>query len=68
MKKVKINKKFASIELSFTKKPSEKILKALRSSDFKWAPTKSHWHAKKTAKNDAFAKSLGASVQTKMTF
>jgi len=66
-KTVKTNKKFKSLELKFAKKPGKDILEKLRKSAFKWAPTKKHWHAKKNPKNEAFAKSLGGSVQTKLS-
>jgi hypothetical protein len=60
------NKKFKTIELKYTKKPTKAILNLLHKSAFKWAPTKGHWYAKNTDKNKAFAKSLGKAAQTKL--
>lgn len=62
------NKAWKTIELRYSKKPTNDILAKLHQSAFKWAPTKKHWFAKKTAKNEAFVKSLGSSVQTKLAF
>lgn len=67
MKKIiKHNSKFNTIELRFAKKPGNSILERLRRSEFKWAPTKKQWYAKKTVKNEAFTKDLGSSAQTKL--
>ena len=60
------NKKYKSIELKYTRKPSAAILEALRSSDFRWSPYRQHWYAPATEKNEKFAKGLGRSVQTKL--
>lgn len=57
-KKINSNVKFNSIELKFSGKPTRNALAALHASNFKWAPTKGHWHAKDTKKNRVFADNL----------
>lgn len=66
-KSINQNKKFNTIELKYSKKPTKAILDLLRASNFKWASTKGHWFAARTAENESFAKSLGKTVQTKLS-
>lgn len=59
------NKALGSIELEFTCRPSDAILKNVRESGFRWSPANKVWYAKSSEKTKKFAESLQAQIGSK---
>ena len=59
MCKINLISDLNGIELSFTSKPKQETLDAIKAQGFRWHRTKKVWYAKQTADRIAFAETLG---------
>lgn len=53
-----INKEFNGIEIKFSEKPTQAVLKKLKELGFRWHPQKCVWYAKNTDERLAFAQKI----------
>lgn len=59
MCKINLISDLNGIELSFTNKPKQETIDAIKAQGFRWHRTKKVWYAKQTADRIAFAETLG---------
>lgn len=67
MCKINLISDLNGIELSFTSKPKQETLDAIKAQGFRWHRTKKVWYAKQTADRIAFAETLGELGNSKTT-
>jgi len=63
MCKVILNEKLNGVELNFDNKPSQEVLKSIKSVGFRWHNEKKVWYAKQSMTTLAFAETLKGNVE-----